>query len=165
MGRLTEILNGSGGDFNDRWSSTIPAGDFGPLPSGEYECDVSRGELETSRTKRTPGYQIEFTVRDGEFKGRKVWHDCWLTPAALPQTKRDLMKLGITSPEQMERPLPRGIVCKVKVVLRRDNDGTERNKVQRFDVLRVETPEPDPFAPTDADEGGEVFDPFPVTDE
>lgn len=161
MGKLSDILhaNGGGGDFGSLWNSTTAAGDFGPVPAGEYECDVSRGGLEASRTKQTPGYQIEFTVRDGDHKGRKVWHDAWLTPAALPQTKRDLLKLGITSPEQMERSLPRGIVCKVKVALRRDDDGTERNKVQRFDVLRIETPEPDPFAPSDVDE---VIDPFPI---
>lgn len=163
MGRLSDILNGSGGNFDSVWNSTAAAGEFGPLPPGEYECDVSRGELESSRSKGTPGYKIEFVVRDGEFKGRKLWLDCWLTPAALPATKRDLGKLGITSPDQLERPLPRGIVASVKAALRRDDDGTERNRVQRFDVLRIETPEADPFAPGDAaappDETGPAFGP------
>jgi hypothetical protein len=147
MGKLSDILNGSGGDFNARWNSTKAAGDFGPVPRGEYECHVTRGELESSRTNRTPGYKIEFTILDGEFKGRKLWQDCWLTPAALPQTKRDLAKLGITTPEQMEALVPRGIRCRVRVVLRKDDDGTERNRIRSFDVIGIDTPEAGPFAP------------------
>ena len=67
------------------------AGDFGRVPRGEYVCHVTQGELESSRTKGTPGYKIEFTILDGDFKGRKLWLDCWLTPAALPQSKRDFL--------------------------------------------------------------------------
>jgi len=147
MGRLSDILNGSSGGFNDVWNSTTAAGDFGPVPRGEYVCHVTKGELETSRTKGTPGYKVEFVVIDGEFKGRKLWLDCWLTPAALPQSKRDLGKLGITTPEQMEQPLPRGIRCKVQVTVRRDDDGTEQNRVRSFEVIGIDPPEADPFAP------------------
>ena len=46
----------------------------------------------------------------------------------------------------MESPLPVGIRCKVKVSLRRDNNGTERNRVVRFDVVGVDKPTVDPFA-------------------
>ena len=151
MGRLSDILNGHGGNFNDQWDATQAAGDFGPLPRGEYECDLIAGELESSRTKGTPGYRMTFAVRDGEFAKRRVWHDLWLTQAALPMAKRDLAKVGVTSPEQMERPIPRGIVCNVSVTLRADDNGTQRNHVRKFDVLRVETPQADPFAPATGD--------------
>ena len=147
MGRLSDILNGSSGGFNDAWNNTQAAGDFGPVPRGEYVCHVSKGELESSRLNRTPGYKIEFTVIDGEFRGRKLWLDCWLTPAALAQSKRDLGKLGIVTPEQMEQPLPRGIRCKVQAVVRRDDDGIERNRVRSFEVIGIDTPEVDAFAP------------------
>lgn len=147
MGRLSDILNGQGGNFNDRWNSTEAAGDFVVIPRGEYICHVTRGELESSRMNRTPGYKVEFTILDGDFKGRKLWLDCWLTPAALPQSKRDLLKLGITSPEMMERPLPRWFRCKVMVVLRKDDDGVERNRVRSFEVVGIDRPIADPFAP------------------
>ena len=147
MGRLSDILNGSGGDFNDRWNTTEAAGDFGAVPRGEYLCHVSKGELESSRTNRTPGYKIEFTILEGEFKGRRLWLDCWLTPAALAQSKRDLAKLGITSPEMMERPLPRGIRCKVTVLVRKGDDGIERNRVRSFEVVGIDAPVVDEFAP------------------
>ena len=147
MGRLSDILNGSSGGFNDAWNSTQAAGDFGPVPRGEYVCHVSKGELESSRLNRTPGYKIEFTVIDGEFRGRKLWLDCWLTPAALAQSKRDLGKLGIATPEQMEYPLPRGIRCRVTVVLHADDNGIERNRVRSFVVIGIDEPEVDAFAP------------------
>ena len=147
MGKLSDILNGSGGDFNDRWDSTEAAGDFGPVPRGEYVCHVTKGELESSRSKGTPGYKVEFVILDGDFKGRKLWLDCWLTGPALPMSKRDLGKLGIVSTEQMERPLPRGIRCKVTVVLRKDDDGIERNRVRSFEVVGIDKPIVDEFAP------------------
>ncbi len=147
MGKLSDILNGSSGGFKDRWDNTEAAGDFGPVPRGEYQCHVTRGELESSRLKATPGYKVEFTICDGEYRGRKLWLDCWLTPAALAMSKRDLMKLGIATPEQMEYPLPRGIRCRVTVVLHADDNGIERNRVRSFEVIGIDEPEVDAFAP------------------
>ena len=152
---LTDILTGGTNDFRTQWNSTEAAGEFGPVPRGEYVCRVTKGELESSRSNRTPGYKVEFTILDGDFKGRKLWLDCWLTPAALAQSKRDLGKLGIVSPEMMERPLPRGIRCKVMVVLRKDDDGIERNRVRSFEVIGIDTPEADPFAPKPEGDGDE----------
>ena len=150
MGKLSDILrNGDADRLRITWNSTQAANDFGLLPPGEYVCHVSKGELETSRSKGTPGYKLEFSVIDGEFKGRKVWHDCWLTEAAMPQTKRDVGKLGITSLDQLERPLPPGIRCKVRVVTRKDDDNNEHNKVRTFEVIGIDTPKADAFAPKD----------------
>jgi hypothetical protein len=61
--------------------------------------------------------------------------------------KRDLAKIGVTSLEQLEQPLPEGITVIAKVVLHRDDNGQEFNKVSRFDVVGIEPPEPEPFAP------------------
>ena len=159
MGKLSEILSGSGGKFENLWDKTEAAGEYGLLPRGVYSCHAIKGELIKSRSKETPGYQIEFSIIEGERTGRKLWLDCWLTPAALPQTKRDLAKLGITSLEQLEQPLPRWYRCAVTVVCRKDDDGIERNKVKTFEVLRLDKPEADPFAPpdeTDADQAEDI---------
>lgn len=155
MGKLSDILSagGFGGDdFGDRWRSTGAADDFGPLPPGEYVAVIDRGELTTVGTKGTPSYKLTFRVIEGpgkllDYVGRLLWDDIWLTPAALPQAKRDLGKLGVTDPQQLERPIPEGIVCRVRLALRRDDDGVERNRVVRFDVDHIEPPEADPYAP------------------
>lgn len=149
--KLTDILAAAGGgdNFRNRWDTTEAADDFGPLPASEYLARIEAGELEASRTRNTPGYKLTFIVIEGEFAGRKFWHDIWLTDAALPMAKRDLGKLGVTSLEQLEQPLPQGIVCRVRLTLRTDDDGTQRNRVRTFDVVRIDPPTAEPFAPDD----------------
>ena len=64
----------------------------------------------------------------------------------MPLAKRDLGKLGIDRLEQLERPIPEGIVATVRAALRKGDDGAVFNRVVRFDVVAVEAPTPDPFA-------------------
>lgn len=148
---LSDILHGDDRDRLARqWQETEAAAEFGLLPKDSYDCHATNGTLETSRLKGTPSYRVEFTVCEGKFAGRKLWLDNWLTEAALPQSKRDLAKLGITSVDQLDRALPRGIRCKVRVAVRKNDDGTEYNKVVGFEVVGIDPPEPDPFAPAPA---------------
>ena len=134
---LVDVLNGTTrNELARQFDEAEAAGDIRPLPRGTYRCRISDGELGTSKGG-TPGYTLTFTVDDGEHKGRKLWHSAWLTPAALPMTKRDLAKLGVTSLDMLDRPLPQGIVCEVKVVVRVEDDGIERNRVSSFDVVEL----------------------------
>jgi hypothetical protein len=152
---LADILTGANrSDFYLRWSNTSAADDYQALPSGDYVARIVSGELEASRSNSTPGYKLTFLVVEGEYAGRRFWHDIWLSDAALPMAKRDLGKIGVTDPSQLDSPMPPGIVCKVKLALRKDEDGTERNRVRSFDVIRVETPEVDPFHPEAGDGEG-----------
>lgn len=132
------------------WGDTQAAEDFAPLPAGEYVARIIGGELFTSRTKGTAGYKLTFKVVEGAYQGRQFWHDIWLTLPALPMAKRDLAKLGVTALEQLERPLPPGIRCRVKLALRQNDDGTEYNRVRSFEVIGIDPPEQDAFAPADA---------------
>lgn len=150
MGKLSDILNnGDGERIRRAWSETEAADEFGPLPPGEYVAHIIDGDLEQSRRKGTPGYKLEFRVIEGDYAGRHFWHDVWLTEAALPQAKRDLGKLGVTDLSQLEQPLPRFIRVKAKVVLRKDDNGAESNRVRRFDVIGLDEPLQDEFAPAD----------------
>jgi hypothetical protein len=144
---LTQLLQQSDrASLARAWTETTAAEELSPLPAGTYRCLVLEGALFSARTG-TLGYKLTFEVADGEHAGRRVWHDLWLTPAAMAISKRDLAKLGIDQLDQLERPLPEGIVVDARVVLRRDDDGTERNRVARFEVVAVGPPAPDPFAP------------------
>jgi hypothetical protein len=134
---LVDVLNGSSrAELARQFDETEAAGDMLPLPRGTYRCRITDGELLTSKGGK-PGYLLTFTVEDEGHRGRKLWHTAWLTPAALPMTKRDLAKLGVTSLDMLDRPLPAGFVCVVKVVVRADDDGVERNRVTSFEVVEV----------------------------
>jgi hypothetical protein len=135
---LVDVLNGGAArdELARQFDEAEAAGDMLPLPRGTYRCRLTDGELVTSKGG-TPGYTLSFAVDDGEHKGRKVWHTAWLTPAAMPMTKRDLLKLGVKTLDVLERPLPAGFVCDVKVALRADDDGVERNRVVSFTVVEV----------------------------
>lgn len=150
--RLCDILAGQTEEIRKQWDQTEAAADFAPLPTGHYECHVQSGELETNRNG-TPQYTLTFRVVEGEYTGRQLWHPLYLTAAALPMAKRDLGKLGVTALDQLERPLPPGrIRCRVRVVLRQADDGAKFNRARSFEVLRIDEPEADPFAPAeDAD--------------
>jgi hypothetical protein len=145
--KLTDVFGPNGqGELADLWDRTEAAGDPSPLPSGNYVAHVAGGGLSQSRSG-TPSYKLTFRVAEGDHAGRRLWHDLWLTSAAMPMAKRDLAKVGITSREQLEGPPPDGIRCRVRVALRRTDDGAEFNKVVSFDVMGVDPPEENPFAP------------------
>jgi hypothetical protein len=72
--------------------------------------------------------------------------------------KRDLGKLGVTSLEQLDHPIPEGIIVNAKVAVRKNDDGTEFNRVVRFAFVAVEEPEPEPFAPSKAPPDGSTTD-------
>jgi hypothetical protein len=151
--RLSDILMNSERESLERaWSTTKAADDLTPLPSGEYRCRIASGELSKSKGG-TPGYKLKMEVADGEHVGRLVWHDIWLTDAAMSMAKRDLAKLGIERFEQLDQPLPPGIIVSARIALRKNDDGSEYNRVSRFEVVGIEPP--DPFAPADGNDGEE----------
>ena len=141
---LVDVLKGIDRDeLAWQFDEANVASDLTTLPRGTYRCRLTHGEFSQS-TSGKPGYTLTFTVDNGGHKDRRVWHTAWLTQAALPMTKRDLAKLGVTTLEMLEKPLPAGIVCEVKVALRVDDDGTERNRVVSFEVVAVLADPPGP---------------------
>jgi hypothetical protein len=156
--RLSDILrlNPEQKSLHRVWEETEAAGDFEPLPAGEYPCRIVCGELFNAK-KGTPGYKLTFEVTEGEFADRRIWHDLWLTTPALPMSKRDLAKIGVTHPEQLEQPVPPGILVKVKLALRKDDDGNTFNKVKSFEVIGEE--KGDAFAPPEDAGADTSFDP------
>jgi hypothetical protein len=154
---LVDVLGETRDKLARQFEQTEAAGDMVTLPRGVYRCRVTDGEPVTSKKSQTPGYQIVFTVDDGDHKGRKLWHTAWLTDAAMPMSKRDLAKLGVTSLDMLDRPLPACFVCDVKVALRADDDGVVRNRVVSFtvvDVLADPTADDDFGSPLPGDKEG-----------
>src|SRR5262249_41520101 len=133
--KLLDVLkNNKSAKIIQTWDRTNAAPDFCPLPPGEYEMGLIEGSV-TKSLSGTPGYQLTFKVLEGPHAGRRLWHTMWLTEAALPMTKRDLAKLGLTRLEQLDEPLPRGLRCRVKVALRTDDNGHQHNRIRSFEVI------------------------------
>ena len=150
MAKLTDILHGGDAALKSAWDQTEAAADFGPLPAGTYSADIVSGALFNSR-HNTPGYKLTFEITEGEYAGRRLWNDLWLTPLALPVTKRDLAKLGITEPAQLEKPLPAVFHVQVKITLCKNDNDTEYNQFRGFTVTGYDAITPDPYAPADND--------------
>jgi hypothetical protein len=109
---------------------------------------VAGGHLDTAKTG-TACYKVVFEVVEGEHTGRKIFHDVWLTSKALRMSGHELAKLGFRSIKELDqRPLPTGLLADVEVVVNADDDGTERNRVRRFEVIEADVPAAD-FRPAD----------------
>ncbi|MBX7071956.1 MAG: DUF669 domain-containing protein [Pirellulales bacterium] len=143
-----DILNGQNqhDDIDAIWDSAEATPDYAPLPKGEYVARVEHGGIHVARSG-TKGYKVTFVVVEGEHAGRKLWRDHWLTRGTKDRTKGELNKLGIITAAHLRRSPPKGIICRLRVVLHRTDDGAEFNEVKSCEVLRIETPAPDPFAP------------------
>jgi len=146
-------LFGDGGadDFRRQFDATEAAPELSPVPPGRYVCGLIDGRLATSPRRGTQSYKLTFRIREGEYEGRLLWHDLWLTSAALSMTKRDLRKIGIVTGDDLDRPPTEGHVVEARVALETDDTGVERNKVKHFSVLRFEPPPSNPF-PVDGEE-------------
>jgi len=137
MSNLNDLLNS--------WNTTEAAGERDPLPPGEYAATLESGELATNARTGTPSFKLKLRVSDGPFAGRFVWHDLYWTEKAMAYTKRDLLKIGITNPAQLNEPLPSRFACKVKLSRVMSDNGNEINRVVRFDVIGPIADEPNPF--------------------
>jgi hypothetical protein len=150
--KLSDILHDRD-NLRKAWDQTEAAAEFAPLPPGEYTFRILSGELFMSK-RGTPGYKLTLEVTEGEHEGRRAWCDFWLTPAALPMTKRDLTKIGVNNLEQLEQPLPVGILIRAKLALRRDDDGIESNQLRRFQCIGIEPGDAFEPPPEEVDQGG-----------
>lgn len=146
--RLRDIVRGNAADFNRTWNETEASSGFDPLPPGVYRALITDGRLFTSKTNATPGFKITFEVIDPPHAGRKVWHDVWLSSKALSMAKAELAKLGVVRADQLEQPLPTGLIADVQVVVRTADDGTTFNRVRSFKVVESGVPADD-YRPDD----------------
>lgn len=50
-----------------------PQAAFDPIPSDKYVAAVTNSELKPTKAGNGSFLQLEFTILDGEYKGRKLW--------------------------------------------------------------------------------------------
>ena len=132
--RLRDIVRGNIDDFKRRFDEAEPSAGFDPLPPGTYQCLAAEGKVFAAKSG-TEGFKVTFEVVVGPFTGRKVWLDIWMTEKSMSMAKGELAKLGIVRADQLEQPLPPGLIADVQVVVRTADDGTTFNRVRSFKVV------------------------------
>jgi len=65
-----------------------------PIPEGSYFAKINRCYLNRTATKQTPYIHLELIILEGEYRGRRLFKDWWLTEKFLPYLKRDLLMFG-----------------------------------------------------------------------
>jgi hypothetical protein len=161
--QLRDIVRGSAAHLQRVWATTQAAVGFDPIPDGVHRCSITDGRLIASKSNETPGFRLEFRVIDGLYAGRRVWLDLWLTDKAIGIAKGQLAKLGIVSLEQLEEPLPPGLIADVRVGQETNGDGMTFNRVKSFKLVNADVPTGDNSPPEDLDvERGEVADGIPL---
>jgi len=162
MTKLSDLF----GEQKTLLGSVKSAADYSPIPNGTYVAETHKGELGQHPNTGNPYYKIHWRISEGEYSGRFIFQDLYLTEKALPYTQRDLAKIGITSDEQMEKPIP-DMTCKIKVALRQLDNGSEHNEVRGIEVVKENVDTFAPLAPlahpTPKDDV--VQDPAPEDDE
>jgi hypothetical protein len=109
------------------------------LRPGEYLAHIVDGRMLRYSTGKV-GYRLTFRVAAGEFAGWNFYHTLWMTEAALPLTLRDLAWLGLTDIEQLRKPLPKSMRCRVRVNLVSRGGGPEHVRVVSVEVLKIDPP-------------------------
>lgn len=74
-------------NFSDKEASATAFDAFEPMPTGTYYARITDiDERECGPESKNPGkpyWNVEFTVQDGTFEGRKVWTNAMLFEGAL----------------------------------------------------------------------------------
>ena len=137
--KLSDIVKDMTG-LKQQWANTKPAPDTDkPIPPGEYLCELIGGEPFEARTGN-PGFKVTLRVKDGPFASRLAWHDFYFTEKALPYTLRALEKIGVRDLTQLDEPFPVGLVVKAKIVVNKRDDGSERNELRTWELVRIDPP-------------------------
>ncbi len=71
------------------------AGEFVPIPDGDYEIVIENNEIITSKTSGNPGFKLSTKIIAGEFKGRLVTSTSWITENTIPYFKGMLARLEV----------------------------------------------------------------------
>lgn len=107
----------------------------GPLPEGTYQVVVDEAKERTSQ-RGTQGISLKLRVTGGEFDGRTLYDDLWLTQAALGYVLHRLHCLGVQPPKGGFVIDPGNLVNRRgRVVVRHqpDQDGQTRARVKGWE--------------------------------
>jgi len=117
---------------------------FAPLPAGDYEVEVTQTDVRATKTGTGNYLWLELTVRNGKFKGRKLFEQINLqnpNPQAVEIAQRTLAGLlaamGKTKIENDSNEL---LLHPVIAVVALDKKDATRNRVTRYKAVPTYAP-------------------------
>jgi len=127
-----------------------------PIPPGDYAVKVMDVSNEISASKGNPYLKWELEVISPECKGRKLWHNTVLTPAALWNLRKTLEALGMEIPDSSYDLNIRELINGVMGVTVEHEEYQGKMKAKVADVFALEDE-------VDEDDEEEVAPPPPPT--
>lgn len=115
-------------DLSDTESSGIP-------DEGDYLLEVDEVEVKTSDNSGADYLSIQMKIVEGDFKGKKVWHNCSLQPQALFNLRGLMEALGmeVTSGKfQLDPADMIGLTCGASLAHEQYNGKTKARPVEFF---------------------------------
>ena len=142
-------------------SQVEPSQPVEAIPSDKYNVEISKSELKPTKSGNGSYLELEFTVIEGEYRGRKVWERLCLnhpTPKTVEIARGNLSAIchavGILKPRDSTE-LHR-IPLTINVKLKRDeSSGTIYNEIRGYskrESLIPQTPPPSIAAQMQAQE-------------
>lgn len=100
---------------------------FEPMPKGIYLCQITDSDWVTTKDGTGKFVKLEFTVLDGEFKGRKVWTNLNLknrNPVAVEIAQKEFATICrcCKKPKVQDTAVLHGIPLYVKIVIKPAKD-------------------------------------------
>ncbi len=140
-------------------SQVDPSQPVEAIPSDKYNVEITKSELKPTKTGNGSYLELEFTVLDGEYHGRKVWDRLCLnhpTQKTVEIARANLSAIchavGVLKPRDSAELHRIPLVINVK--LKKDEStGTIFNEVRGYskrESLLATTPSPSPAAQTQA---------------
>lgn len=128
-------------DFSDTETQAL-------LPEGEYVLEVDEVEQKTSDNSGSDYLGFTFKVAEGDFKGKKVYHNCSLQPQALFNLRGVLEALGYEVPTGVMELDPTDLIgerCGASIAHEKYEGKTKLRPVEFFPEDQVgENRSPDP---------------------
>lgn len=114
---------------------TAIAGNFDPLPNGNYEAIITAAELKAAKTGNGEYLEVVFEIIEGIHTGRKIWNYLNIknksdiaSKIARQQLASICKAIGLMNPQDTSELLDKPLVITVRI----DKQDTTRNKITAY---------------------------------
>lgn len=133
-------------------TQVAPAAAFDPLPSDKYVAAITASEVKPTKAGTGSYLQLEFTVLDGEYKGRKVWDRLNLNnpnaqAVSIARSQLSAICHAVKILQVRESAQLHNIPLVITVKLKQDADGEMYNEIKGYSQRESLIPKTAPATP------------------